>query len=512
MNLRLAFLPALTTIGLLAAARPAAAVEPVELGAEPQLVVDDALIAAKSGVTRRVHPCRKLPRPVLEPEKPWERKGIDQRIYLYGTVLRDDPGGLLRMWYNRGPLVMLATSADGLHWERPLLDLHDDQGSKDNNIVFSHFSSPSVIRDSREPDPAKRYKMLGSASGKTGTRHGYSAAYSADGLHWQLYPQNPVFPGGDTCTLAQDPRTGEYLAFHKRTLLHRGEKRRLVYLSASGDMQRWSEPSLVMAPDEIDDRQTRREGGRYSQFYNMSVFPCGAQFLGLVTHFRFTGPPAVKKGPSQSPDDGPIDVQLVHSRDGRHWYRCEDRSPVIPNGPYDYDAGCILGVANSPVAVGDQMWLYYTAITTTHGGYLPEKRITIALAAWRRDGFVSLDAEEEEGVVETVVLKPKSRFPDRLPLNPTRFPAERKANLETASKGTRLLVNADASAGRLAVEVLDAEGRPLAGYTAADCLPLTRDTLSGKVRWKTREELPPETPLRFRFVLRKVRLYSFCVD
>jgi len=27
--------------------------------------------------------------------------------------------------------------------------------------------------------------------------------------------QNPVLPSSDTCTLALDPATGEYLAFHK---------------------------------------------------------------------------------------------------------------------------------------------------------------------------------------------------------------------------------------------------------------------------------------------------------
>lgn len=37
--------------------------------------------------------------------------------------------------------------------------------------------------------------------------------------------------------------------------------RRLVYLAVSKDTRNWSEPKLVMAPDEIDDAQTKAQGG-----------------------------------------------------------------------------------------------------------------------------------------------------------------------------------------------------------------------------------------------------------
>lgn len=215
----------------------------------------------------------------------------------------------------------------------------------------------------------------------------------------------------------------------------------------------------------------------------MSAFPYGGQWLGLVTHFRRTGPPPIK-GPGQSEADGPIDVQLVHSRDGRTWSRCSDRSPVIPNGPHDYDAGCILGVANAPVVVDEELWLYYTAITTTHGGYLPEKEIAIALAKWRLDGFASLDAADEPGMVETI---------------PLRF------------EGSRLTVNADASGGDLAVEVLDAEGRPIPGYTRTDCLPMRGDSVRHEVAWRQRNRLPVGQPLRLRFHMEDTQLYSYQV-
>jgi hypothetical protein len=203
----------------------------------------------------------------------------------------------------------------------------------------------------------------------------------------------------------------------------------------------------------------------------------------LVTHFRYAQQ-FESPAPGQSGHDGPIDVQLTHSRNGRTWHRCADRSPVIPNGPYAYDAGCILGTANTPVFVDDEMWIYYTAITTTHGGPLPEKRITIARAAWRLDGLVSLSAGNKPGVAETV---------------PLHF------------SGDRLSVNANAKNGSLAVRVLNERGKSLPGYSLADCIPLRADAVRHAVRWKDHSHIPTDHPVRLCFHLENARLFSYTV-
>ncbi len=428
------------------------------------------MIARKEGVHRRTHPCHKRPHPVISGRESWQAPSDDERVYIYGTVLPAEDGDTLRMWYMRWPdRILYAESEDGVSWRRP------DLGG--TNALPIRLHSPSVIHD--PADPERRYKMLGVS--RSPEIRGYCTAHSSDGLSWQLYPANPVLPGGDTCCLARDPATGDYLAFHKRYGIHRGRRRRLVHLSTSPDMQSWSEPELVMAPDEIDDARTQAEGGLFSQFYNMSVFPYHGLWLGFVTHFRHTGPP-VEKGPEQSRDDGPIDVQLVHSRDGRSWSRCQDRPPVIPNGPHDYDGGCILGVANGPILAEDEVRLYYTGITTTHGGYMPKKRITIARAAWRQDGWVSLDAGEKPGTVETTPM---------------------------AGTGQRLIVNADAAGGKLRAEVVDPSGAPVPGYGLSECRPLTGDGVRQTVRWRTRSTLPSCGALRIRFRFSKASLYSF---
>ena len=441
------------------------------------IFVDDEAIARKSGVRRRVHAAAKIDRPVIVGDQPWEREDDDRRVYVYGTVLGDDAGGY-RMWYNHASgHVLHATSGDGLHWEKPHLGLVEHDGSRDNNILPVRLHSPSVIHAPADPDPDARYKMLG--CGIDGVR-GYRVAHSGDGKSWRFYDRNPVLAGSDTCTLAHDAKTASQLAFHKLTHGYRGHRRRLVYLAASADMQRWTEPVLAMAPDEIDDEMVRAEGGICSQFYNMSAFAYGDQWLGLVTHFRYARP-TDGSGWKQSPHDGPIDVQMVHSRDGRTWNRCEDRSPVIANGPHPYDAGCILGVANAPVISDDKMWIYYTAITTTHGGSLPVKEVTIARASWRIDGWVSLEAGSAGGVVETVPVHPD---------------------------GEVLWLNADAAGGDVRVEVLDVNGAGIPGYGASDCLPVHGDHPRTAVRWRDHETLPP-APIALRFHLQNARIFGW---
>lgn len=273
------------------------------------------------------------------------------------------------------------------------------------------------------------------------------------------------------------------MAFHKRPALVRGHRRRTVWLSVSKDFQNWSEPELILAPDEQDDVWVQNPDQR-TEFYVMSGFPYGGQFLGLLSVFKLTKI-YESTTPNQSPHDGPVEIQLVYSRDGQDWKRFEDRTPVIPIGESgSYDGGCILGVSNPPVIYGDEMWVYYTAITTTHGGTMPPKRITIARASWRVDGFVSLDAGSEIGVVETVPLK---------------------------VTGEQLEVNVDASRGSLFVEVLSADGNPQPGFSKEDCEEIRSDNTRHIVRWKGNSRLPVSKPISFRFHLKNAKLYSFRV-
>jgi hypothetical protein len=457
---------------LLAGASAAfAAPSAIEVRDLPLLFADDSGIAASNGVVRTVHPARTLNAPVIEPDRAWE----GSRVYLYGSVYYDEATQQLRMWYMSRPQafsgdrVLYATSQDGVRWIKPALD------SDGRNIVFD-IHSPSVLLDTRESNPAKRYKMLGAKSG------GYHAAFSSDGLHWTRYPKNPVLKHSDTITLTQDPVTGEYLAYHKCPAKVRGFGRRVVWLSRSRDFQEWTEPELVFTPGEEDDAWAKQAGQR-TEVYNMSVYPHAAGFIALPTIFRVmvARRPKSELTAGQSPDDGPIDVQLATSADGRVWKRTQPRVNMIPRGaPGTFDGGSILGVSSTAVHVGDETWVYYTAMTTTHGGPIPPKRLTIGRAAWRRHGFVSLDAAER-GHVET---------------KPLRLGAP------------SLLINADASRGELRMALLEADGRAITGFGLEDSEPLRTDATRWAARWRSGASVPTDRPVRVVVEMTKARLFS----
>lgn len=482
---------------------------PVLRRGEKQLFVDSVMVRSKQGVARVIHPAKKLEHPVLSAEMPWEVRTedgiIDKRVNIYGTVLRDETTGSFRMWYADPGSVLYATSSDGVRWERPVLNV---KGATNETDLRLH--SPSIIEDKFETDPAKRFKALGNASAgvddaklqrlkdkfemvdwyRDKTQRLYYAAHSSDGLRWKVNPE-PILLGCDTITLSQDPVTGEYLAFHKR----QGDPRvigiRHIFLSVSKDMEHWSEPHPVVVADEVDNKATRKlKGGTYSEYYNLSAFPYATQWLGFVTHFRRVEPPSALFGNDEvngrkRSATGIIDVQLVTSRDGRHWHRCSDRSPVVPLGPHAYDAGSIFGLCNAPVIVGDEMWMYYTAATTPHGGLAPEKEQSIARAAWRIDGLASLQAKDIPGVIESHDFVPE---------------------------GSKLTVNADVKGGSIAVEVLNAAGQVIQGYGKEASMVERCDSVKLAIRWKDRTALPEGTPIRLRFYLSNGDLYSYVID
>lgn len=474
-------------LAVIAAAPAAPAAPPIVLRDVPLLFADDSAIATQRGVVRTLHPARTRATPVLEADRPWE----GDRVYTYGSLHHDTAGRRFCLWYMsrtqrpggtkasaqlRGggmDVVLFATSADGVRWEKPLLGLHAYDGSTANNIV-ADFHSPAVVLDPFERDPAKRYKLLGYHKGE------YHASYSADGLRWQPFPRNPVFTGSDTMSMTQDPRTGEFLAFFKKS--SPTVPGRIVWLARSRDFQTWSEPRLVFHPDAADHSWSRRPEQRM-EVYNMAVLPHATGFLGFPTMFRVMAraPKDVPLPPSQSGNDGPIDVHLVTSADGESWQRTWPWMPIIPRGaPGTFDGGTILGVTSNCVHAGDATWLLYTAINTGHGGPIPPKRISVGRAEWRLHGFASLDASPAGGQVETLPL---------------------------SIPGGGLLINADASRGQLRAALLEADGRPMAGFATGDFRPLQHDATRAVASWKG-GAIPADRPVRVRLEFTSARLYS----
>ena len=141
---------------------------------------------------------------------------------------------------------------------------------------------------------------------------------------------------------------------------------------------------------------------------------------------------------------------------------------------------------NAPIRIGDQLYIFYQGRQTLHWATRPYGHIgSVGLAFLRPDGFVSLDAQCEEGSVLTTPL---------------------------LLEGTRLHINAFARPGRVETEVLRADGTPLPGFTRDACRPLeNRDCLDHTVAWSDGASLSAlaGTPVRLRFHVQAAKLFSF---
>ena len=98
---------------------------PIDIGR--QLFVDDFLIE-KTSLQRRFHTPEYHEEPVIHPEKPWEnqRRGWFAAPFS-GGAWYDPEDELFKMWYTAGWLASMcyATSKDGIHWEKPNLDVRE---------------------------------------------------------------------------------------------------------------------------------------------------------------------------------------------------------------------------------------------------------------------------------------------------------------------------------------------------------------------------------------------------
>jgi hypothetical protein len=109
------------------------------------------------------------------------------------------------------------------------------------------------------------------------------------------------------------------------------------------------------------------------------------------------------------------------------------------------------------------------------------------LATLRRDGFASMDAGPQGGVLTTPPL---------------------------IFSGRHLFVNANAQSGELRVEVITSSGEILIPFTRKNCRRIRADSCCEHVTWNGAEDLVRlrETPVSLRFYLANAQLYSFWIS
>jgi hypothetical protein len=245
------------------------------------------------------------------------------------------------------------------------------------------------------------------------------------------------------------------------------------------------EPVVWTGADSADPR--RPEFNVPAELYNLDCVAYESVVLGLFTIFRG----------ERSDREKPNDVCVGFSRDGFHWDRLERRSFLeVSERVGSWNWANVQSAGGCCLVVGDKLHFYVSGRRGLPGTNEPGVCST-GLATLRRDGFASMG----EGETRVRRVAP-STPPGTLTTRPIRF------------SGRHLFVNVDAKAGELRVELLDREGRTIAPFSAANCVPVRVDSTRAQVAWSTAPDLARVAGeiVRFRFHVTRGQLYAFWVS
>lgn len=473
------------------------------------------LVADSTGLKiLQPRPVKHPANPLLVADKPWE----GTLVQLYSCDVHHDPAtGQWQMWYEGHPagvLLCTAFSKDGIRWRKPVLNLEEWQGRKDNNIIlqtgYSDAHCASIVKAPNEKDSAKKYKLyywvgpawfdahikpLGLTPEevadsrsrlKAYSRNGHYVAFSPDGIHFTPQTAEPVLDTSDFNTTLFDEQRGIYRSYHKIDYQKPGwsESRRCMWLSESDDGVHFGKSELVLAPDDEDEVWAQAHGIKRIEFYGMHVWPQDGFYLGLLWVFTVTGG---NDAYGRGWDDGMNLPHLIYSADGVHWRRLPVREPFIPPGPAgSFDSGSLYTTGDHPVVIGNEVRFYYFGVNYTHGS--TDSRSSyysgVGLATLPRDRYAGWQGSTVAGTLLTKPLK---------------------------FSGRTLHLNLDAGHGETRVALLDADGKPLAGFSADDCDAITTDNIDQVVKWRGKSALSALAGkvIRIQFSLQYSALYTW---
>ncbi len=497
--------PTLTMVVITLMAGGATAQEPIDIGSRLELFVDDALIESFGGEARL-----QLHRPerreiVFRTDAPWEgnasafcsvfQDGPLYRMYYRGLHYRHsgEPAQALddHPWY-----LCYAESDDGITWRRPELGIFDFRGSTANNIVLTpeflaeiggdpaHTATWLDTNPACPPDERIKITIIGSKP------KGMYVLASGDGVHFRLLSTTPSQTEGafDSQNLMfWDPVRTEYCEYH------RGFKDgvRAIMTASSPDILSFPPPQWLEYEDSPDEHlYTNQIQPYYRAPHIFMGFPMrytDRNWSQPVLELPMLDERLARATAGRRYGTAVTDALFMTSRDGLRFKRWPEA--FIRPGPRERESW----------VYGDNFIFWQMVQTRSHLEDAPDEISLYATegywegtdTAFRRytiriDGFVSLSAPAAGGEVVTKPL---------------------------VFDGGNLALNfATSGAGSVQVEIQEADGAPIEGYTLADCPEIYGDDLRFVVRWNDVggdvRELAGR-PVRLRFVLRDADLYSY---
>ena len=446
--------------------------DPIHIGTDRQLFLDDFIIETLSGARRKMHqPVRR--EKVIRPEHPWEahlaihaqqfRDGDGYRM-IYGCAAGDPDNGNARV-------TAMAESDDGITWTKPSLGVISLDGSTENNLVWiGPGKNVAVFLDENPGATADaRYKAIARGNRGSDGKDTLLAMSSPDGVRWRLMSDTPIFDDGpfDTHNIAfWDTGRGEYVLY-ARSAHGVGSFKggvRWVRRSTSNNFKDWT------PWEQIDCGDTPWE--------HLYTNACVQYDRAPGTYMMFPSRFVPDRIPNPDwPFEGVSDVVLMSSRDGLRFDRSFMEAFIRP-GPDNWHERSLYITRGILQTSPTEMSLYGREHSS-----LPD--VHFLRYSLRTDGFVSVNAGYGGGEITTKPL---------------------------VFDGGELEINYSTSAvGSLRVEVQEAGGRPIPGFSLDDCPDHFGDEIEGAVRWSSGASLSAlaGSAVRLRFAIKDADLYAF---
>ncbi len=454
---------------------------PLQVGADRQLFVDDHIIQDVDGVRRILHTPERR-NTILQGDRPWDEASV-----AFMSIIED--GGMYRGYYrcdhldsSRAPNprhTAYAESTDGITWRKPSLGLVEFEGSKDNNLVWMGPGAnlSAFVDTNPSARPEERYKAVVRAGRAEGEALGAPgpcvlALSSPDGVRWRMMQDGPI--------LTDDPFDSFNVAFwdeweNRYVIYTRGVAGvgnfkggvRWIRRSTSTDFLNWTPLEPIDAGD--------------TPFEHLYTNACVPYTRAPCVYLMFPSRYVIEHTPDLDWEAGPgvNDIVFMSSRDGLKFDRSFMEAFLRPglDGKNWHERGIYMErgiIQTSP----EELSLY----VSDHWRY-PTTRISRYVL--RTDGFVSINAGYGGG---TLTTKPMVFDGGELGLN-----------------------YSTSAAGSVRVEVQDAEGRTIPGFSLDDCPERFADEIDGRVGWG--EGADPGAlagrAVRLRFELKDADVYAF---
>jgi len=456
----------------------------VDIGSRQHLLIDDSLFPVHQGVTFEPTPPQKV-------ELAFEVKGSFRKH----TAVIEDEEGVIRIYSPVGKDDRLAvrTSRDGINFEIPKLS--DIEPDYPNVVTEESAGTPTVFIDPLAPAD-ERWKLVSGDDGQ-----GIYVFTSPDGFKWKRLPTPGLSArSGSQSNMFYDNQRGAYVGYHRTdsgaNVFGKTERR---FVTTILDSLRPPWPFHPLSPAKFEklaetvrlhavrpwylDNGPLTPGGVGPEFpidfapmdgfdppatdiyvpkavkYQWApdaylAFPC------VYYHYEGTSPEARSElgEERQNRGSGPIETQLMTSRDGLKWVRYP--RPVWLN------VGLTEGwdihqtyMAHGMVRRGDEIWMYSYNTEEYHSGRKGRPlRRGIFRTVQRVDRFVAARTPYDQ--------------PGILYSRPFVF------------AGNRLVLNVDtAASGELQVGLLEGNGEPIHGFGLDDCVYVNGNEQHYEVEW-----------------------------